>query len=143
MKIEAQGTLFVVAAPSGAGKSTLVNALLEREPAISLSVSHTTRPPRPGEQYGRHYYFVERAEFEREAAEGKVRELKEAEANARRSLEQLTASSQLKQTTEPAVVDVYQHTRYETNEPGVAVEPAEDESKGLMDKIGEGIKKLF
>ena len=44
------GTLFVVAAPSGAGKSTLVNALLEREPAISLSVSHTTRPPRPGEQ---------------------------------------------------------------------------------------------
>jgi hypothetical protein len=50
------------------------------------------------------------------AAEGKVRELKEAEANARRSLEQLTASSQLKQTTEPAVVDVYQHTRYETSE---------------------------
>lgn len=64
------GTLFIVAAPSGAGKSTLVNALLEREPAISLSISHTTRPPRPGEQYGRHYYFVERAEFEREVAEG-------------------------------------------------------------------------
>ncbi|HET7301051.1 MAG TPA: GTPase, partial [Oleiagrimonas sp.] len=55
-----RGTLFVVAAPSGAGKSTLVNALLEREPAISLSISHTTRPPRPGEQYGRHYFFVER-----------------------------------------------------------------------------------
>lgn len=63
-----EGTLFVVAAPSGAGKSTLVNALLEREPAISLSVSHTTRPPRVGETYGRHYYFVERAEFEREVA---------------------------------------------------------------------------
>ena len=45
-----QGTLFVVAAPSGAGKSTLVNALLEREPSISLSVSHTTRPPRVGEE---------------------------------------------------------------------------------------------
>ena len=58
-----EGTLFVVAAPSGAGKSTLVNALLEREPAISLSVSHTTRPPRTGELYGRHYYFVERGEF--------------------------------------------------------------------------------
>lgn len=68
MSIEA-GTLFVVAAPSGAGKSTLVNALLEREPTISLSVSHTTRPPRPGERYGRHYYFVERGEFEREIAE--------------------------------------------------------------------------
>lgn len=63
-------TLFVVAAPSGAGKSTLVNALLEREPAISLSVSHTTRPPRSSEQYGRHYYFVERDAFEREIAEG-------------------------------------------------------------------------
>jgi len=66
----AEGTLFIVAAPSGAGKSTLVNALLEREPDISLSISHTTRPPRPGEQYGRHYFFVERAEFEREVAEG-------------------------------------------------------------------------
>jgi len=69
MSIEA-GTLFIVAAPSGAGKSSLVNALLERDSAISLSVSHTTRPPRPGEQYGRHYYFVERGEFEREIAEG-------------------------------------------------------------------------
>ena len=43
MSTPAAGTLFVVAAPSGAGKSTLVNALLEREPAISLSISHTTR----------------------------------------------------------------------------------------------------
>jgi len=75
------GTLFVVAAPSGAGKSTLVNALLEREPAISLSVSHTTRPPRPGEQYGRHYYFVERAEFEREVAEGVFLEHAEVHGN--------------------------------------------------------------
>ncbi|MBB3227806.1 guanylate kinase [Luteibacter sp. Sphag1AF] len=64
-----EGTLFVVAAPSGAGKSTLVNALLECEPGISLSISHTTRPPRVGEEYGRHYYFVERPDFEREIAE--------------------------------------------------------------------------
>ncbi|TCV92131.1 guanylate kinase [Luteibacter rhizovicinus] len=64
-----EGTLFVVAAPSGAGKSTLVNALLDCEPDISLSISHTTRPPRVGEEYGRHYYFVERTEFEREIAE--------------------------------------------------------------------------
>jgi guanylate kinase len=77
----AEGTLFVVAAPSGAGKSTLVNALLEREPAISLSISHTTRPPRPGEQYGRHYYFVERQEFEREIAEGIFLEHAEVHGN--------------------------------------------------------------
>jgi len=80
-KTTLEGTLFVVAAPSGAGKSTLVNALLEREPAISLSISHTTRPPRPGEQYGRHYYFVERAEFEREIADGIFLEHAEVHGN--------------------------------------------------------------
>jgi guanylate kinase len=80
MKSEA-GTLFIVAAPSGAGKSTLVNALLEREPAISLSVSHTTRPPRAGEEFGRHYYFVERAAFEREIAEGVFLEHAEVHGN--------------------------------------------------------------
>ena len=67
--------------PSGAGKSSLVNALLEREPAISLSVSHTTRPPRQGEQYGRHYFFVERAEFEREIGEGIFLEYAEVHGN--------------------------------------------------------------
>ncbi|WP_445144691.1 guanylate kinase [Dyella sp. Tek66A03] len=76
-----EGTLFVVAAPSGAGKSTLVNALLEREPSISLSISHTTRPPRPGELYGRHYYFVERETFEREVAEGIFLEHAEVHGN--------------------------------------------------------------
>ena len=76
-----EATLFIVAAPSGAGKSTLVNALLEREPAISLSVSHTTRPPRTGEEYGRHYYFVERAEFEREIEEGIFLEHAEVHGN--------------------------------------------------------------
>jgi guanylate kinase len=81
MNIEAGGTLFVVAAPSGAGKSTLVNALLEREPGISLSISHTTRPPRPGETYGRHYYFVERAEFERQIAGGVFLEHAEVHGN--------------------------------------------------------------
>jgi guanylate kinase len=76
-----EGTLFIVAAPSGAGKSTLVNALLEREPGIALSISHTTRPPRTGEEYGRHYYFVERAEFEREVAEGIFLEHAEVHGN--------------------------------------------------------------
>ena len=53
------GSLFVVAAPSGAGKSTLVNALLARDPVIRLSVSFTTRAPRPGEEDGREYRFVD------------------------------------------------------------------------------------
>lgn len=62
------GTLFIVAAPSGSGKTSLVNALLEREPDISLSVSYTSRLPRPGEVDGKHYHFVSREVFERMAA---------------------------------------------------------------------------
>jgi guanylate kinase len=52
------GNLYVVAAPSGAGKTTLVRMLLEREPAVHLSISFTTRAPRPGEENGREYHFV-------------------------------------------------------------------------------------
>ena len=57
------GNLYVIAAPSGAGKTSLVNALLEREAGIRLSVSYTTRPPRPGEIDGVHYRFVDEAGF--------------------------------------------------------------------------------
>lgn len=53
------GTLFIVTAPSGAGKSTLVTHLLERDPQVHLSVSYTTREPRPGEEDGREYHFVD------------------------------------------------------------------------------------
>ncbi|MBE9548672.1 MAG: guanylate kinase [Proteobacteria bacterium] len=65
------GNLFIVAAPSGAGKSSLVNALLERDTQIALSISTTTRPPRPGESEGEHYHFVSPQSFEasREAGE--------------------------------------------------------------------------
>jgi guanylate kinase len=59
----ASGCLFVLAAPSGGGKTSLVRALLEREPGIRLSVSYTTRKPRPGEQDGVHYHFVDEARF--------------------------------------------------------------------------------
>ena len=52
------GNLFVIAAPSGGGKTSLTRALLEREPGIRLSVSYTTRAPRPGEQDGVDYHFV-------------------------------------------------------------------------------------
>ena len=58
------GTLFIVAAPSGAGKTSLTRALLERERGIQLSVSYTSRPPRPGEVDGVHYHFVSRPVFE-------------------------------------------------------------------------------
>ena len=56
--------LFVIAAPSGAGKTSLVKALLEQEPHLRVSVSHTTRKPRPHEVDGRDYFFVDMARFE-------------------------------------------------------------------------------
>ena len=70
MSATVPGTLFVVAAPSGAGKSSLVNAVLAREPGIALSISFTSRGPRPGERHAQHYHFVDRAEFERMSAAG-------------------------------------------------------------------------
>lgn len=65
MSAPAAGTLYVIAAPSGAGKTSLVQALVERESRIALSVSYTSRLPRPGEVDGRHYHFVPREVFER------------------------------------------------------------------------------
>ncbi len=64
------GTLYIVAAPSGAGKTTLVKALVENMDRLQVSVSHTTRPRRSGEQQGVDYYFVDRDQFEGMAAEG-------------------------------------------------------------------------
>jgi guanylate kinase len=61
--MNAAGNLFVVAAPSGAGKTSLTRALLEREPGIALSVSYSTRPPRPGERDGVDYHFVTAERF--------------------------------------------------------------------------------
>jgi len=69
-----RGTLFVLAAPSGAGKTSLVKALLERMPALRMSVSHTTRRRRQTEEHGREYYFVAVPEFERLVAEGQFLE---------------------------------------------------------------------
>jgi guanylate kinase len=57
------GNLYVVAAPSGGGKTSLVNALLDSDPSIRLSVSYTTRPMRPGERDGIHYHFTTEADF--------------------------------------------------------------------------------
>lgn len=75
------GNLFVVAAPSGAGKTTLVRLLLEQEAGISLSVSFTTRTPRPGEQDGRDYHFVDAAAFREMIARQEFLEWAEVHGN--------------------------------------------------------------
>lgn len=62
--------LFIVSAPSGAGKTSLLRALLEKDRQLRLSVSHTTRPMRPGEQDGVHYHFVDVSTFQRLVADG-------------------------------------------------------------------------
>ncbi len=68
------GTLYIISAPSGAGKTSLVKALLEKLADVTVSVSHTTRQARPGEQDGVDYHFVDKAEFERLAASGEFLE---------------------------------------------------------------------
>lgn len=75
------GNLFLVVAPSGAGKSTLVNALLARDAAIALSVSFTTRPPRPGDENGREYHFVTVDDFKARRARGEFLESAEVHGN--------------------------------------------------------------
>jgi guanylate kinase len=75
------GCLFIVAAPSGAGKSTLVNALLAADPGISLSVSFTTREPRPGEVDGREYHFVSPDAFRERLWRGEFIENAEVHGN--------------------------------------------------------------
>lgn len=67
---ERPGGVFVVSGPSGAGKGTLVRALCERDPGLWLSVSATTRAPRPGESEGVHYIYLGDDEFERTLAAG-------------------------------------------------------------------------
>ncbi len=62
-KARPKAALYVISAPSGAGKTTLVKAALERDPALRLSISYTTRRPRPTEQDGREYFFIDREGF--------------------------------------------------------------------------------
>jgi guanylate kinase len=62
--------VFVITGPSGVGKGTLIRGLLERMPELELSVSATTRAPRPGERDGVDYHFLTPAEFDRRVAEG-------------------------------------------------------------------------
>jgi guanylate kinase len=69
-----RGLMLVLSSPSGAGKTTLSRLLLESDPAIDLSISVTTRPPRPGEVDGRDYHFIDRAQFDTMVARGELLE---------------------------------------------------------------------
>jgi guanylate kinase len=72
--IERRGLLLVLSSPSGAGKTTLARRLMDADRGISMSVSVTTRKPRPGEVHGRDYNFLEEAEFKRMAEGGELLE---------------------------------------------------------------------
>jgi guanylate kinase len=75
------GNLFIISAPSGAGKTSLVQALLNINPQIDLSVSYTTRDPRPGEHDGKDYHFVSRETFLAMAKRGEFLESAEVYGN--------------------------------------------------------------
>ena len=75
------GNIFIVAAPSGAGKSSLVNAVLAEDANVQLSISYTTRPPRPGEVDGREYHFTDLATFQAMANREEFLECAEVHGN--------------------------------------------------------------
>lgn len=75
------GNVFIICAPSGAGKTSLVAELLRRDRRVQLSVSHTTRAPRPGELDGRDYHFVSRSTFEAMIGRGDFLESAEVHGN--------------------------------------------------------------
>ena len=64
MTIEKKGMMFILSSPSGTGKTTLAKKLAQNNNNFSISISHTTRKPRPNEINGKDYYFVSRQEFE-------------------------------------------------------------------------------
>lgn len=65
-----KGTLYVFTGPSGAGKGTVLGRLVKEDDRLFFSISATTRAPRPGEQDGVHYYFLEKSDFENKIAQG-------------------------------------------------------------------------
>ena len=69
-RVHAVARVFVITGPSGVGKGTLIRGLMERLPELELSVSATTRAPRPGERDGVEYHFLTREEFDRKVATG-------------------------------------------------------------------------
>ena len=72
-----KGVLMVVSGPAGSGKGTVIKLLREKYPNVALSVSATTRSPRPGEVDGVHYFFIGREEFEDKIRQGEILEYTE------------------------------------------------------------------
>src|SRR2546429_1160382 len=73
-RVERRGLMFVLSSPSGAGKTTLSRLLMERTPGLTMSVSVTTRPMRPGEVEGRDYLFIDKSKFEQMAKRNELLE---------------------------------------------------------------------
>jgi guanylate kinase len=90
-----KGNLVIISSPSGGGKGTLIKEVLETVPNLGYSVSLTTRPPRFGEEDGRHYFFVSKEEFDREIEEGHFLEYAEVHGNcygtSLRQIERITS----------------------------------------------------
>ncbi len=76
-----RGLMLVLSSPSGAGKTTITRLILERDKNLAVSISVTTRPPRPGEVDGVHYRFIGKAEFDRLVASGELLEHAEVFGN--------------------------------------------------------------
>lgn len=74
LPLKRRGLLFILSSPSGAGKTTITRALLEQNKDLNVSVSVTTRQPRPGEIDGQHYHFISQEEFQRMADHGELLE---------------------------------------------------------------------
>jgi guanylate kinase len=73
-RIRRRGLLLVFSSPSGAGKTTIARRLVGQDPGLALSVSVTTRPPRPGEVDGRDYWFIDQTRFDQMVAQGELLE---------------------------------------------------------------------
>lgn len=74
LPLKRRGLLFILSSPSGAGKTTITRALLEQNPDLNVSISVTTRKPRPGEVNGKDYHFIDAKEFQRMADNGELLE---------------------------------------------------------------------
>lgn len=74
LPVKRRGLLFILSSPSGAGKTTITRALLERDPNLHISISVTTRPPRPGEVNGQDYHFITKEKFDEMVRENQLLE---------------------------------------------------------------------
>ena len=81
MSRKTRGRLFVITAPSGAGKTSLIEAVMREDPSLRISVSYTTRKPRPGEKHGVDYHFVDKATFQAMKRRGEFLENAEVHGN--------------------------------------------------------------